>query len=248
MSVDDEQGDLTALVEGAAALGVTLDDAQVAAFARYRDLLLDWNARINLTAITDPAEVLTRHFLDSLTCLLAVPPERRQQPLRLLDVGSGAGFPGLPLAIACPRRRVTLLEATGKKVRFLETVITALGLVNAHAIHGRAEEVAHQPGQRGRYDLVTARAVASLPTLLEYCAPFAHTGGHILMPKKGDLAQELAAGERAAKLLGARLLMPVPVTLPLLDDGRVIVVARQQRPCPAQYPRPAGAPAKRPLG
>jgi 16S rRNA (guanine527-N7)-methyltransferase len=248
MSAEDQR-DLAVLVEGAAALGLMLDAEQVERFARYRELLLDWNSRINLTAITDPEEVVTRHFLDSLTCaplLQSITPSRATP--RLLDVGAGAGFPGLPLAIALPNWDVTLLEATGKKVRFLEAVIGELGLTNAHALAGRAEEVAHKPAYRARFDTVTARAVASLPTLLEYCAPFARVGATLIFPKKGDLADEIAAGQRAAPLLGARLLDTVLVTLPALADGRVLLVARQERPCPPQYPRPAGAPVKRPLG
>ena len=237
-----------ALATGAARLGLALDAPQIERFVRYRELLLDWNERFNLTAITEPGEVVTRHFLDSLTVALALPASAREGGSVLLDVGSGAGFPGLPLAIAFPNWRVTLLEATGKKVRFLETVIETLGLLNAHALTGRAEEVAHRPGQRGRYDVVVARAVAGLPTLLEYCAPFAHVGGRSILPKKGDLAEEFAIGGRAAPLVGARLLAPVAVDVPPLDDGRMLVVARQERPCPAQYPRAAGAPTKKPLG
>lgn len=248
MSAEPRDDDLAPLVEGVAALGLALDDAQLASFARFRALLLDWNTRINLTAITDPSEVLTRHFLDALTCVLALPAEQRQTSVKLLDVGSGAGLPGLALAIACPHWRVTSLEATGKKVRFQEAVIAELGLTNARAVAGRAEELGRQPQHRGAYDIVTARALATLPTLLEYCSPFARTSGTIIAPKKGDLAEELAAGARAVSLLGAHLLAPIPVTLPPLNDGRVLLVARQQRPCPPLYPRAAGAPMKRPLG
>ncbi|MBF6591493.1 MAG: 16S rRNA (guanine(527)-N(7))-methyltransferase RsmG [Ktedonobacterales bacterium] len=236
------------MIAGATALGVPLTAQQLDRFARYRELLLAWNAHVNLTAITAPAEVVTRHFLDSLTCAAALPAAVREGGTALLDVGSGAGFPGLPLAIVFPNWHVTLLEATGKKVDFLAAVITALGLLNARALAGRAEEVAQRPGQRGAYDLVTARAVAALPTLLEYCCPFVGVGGRIVAPKKGDLATELASGARAAAMLGARLLDPVPVTLLSLDDGRVLLLARQERPCPPQYPRPQGAPTKRPLG
>jgi 16S rRNA (guanine527-N7)-methyltransferase len=240
--------DLTPLVDGAATLGVTLDDGQLDQFRRFRDLLLDANTRVNLTAITDPAEVVTRHFLDSLTCLLAVAPEQCARPWRLLDIGSGAGFPGIPLAIALPNWRVTSLEATGKKARFQQEAVAALGLENVTVFIGRAEEFARKPEHRGRYDLVAARAVAALPTLLEYCCPFARVGGQVIAPKKGDLADEIAAGTKAASLLGAKLLAPIPVTIPPLADGRVLLVAEQKRACPEQYPRPAGAPAKRPLG
>ena len=248
MSADPPDGDLAPLVEGAAALGLTLDEAQLARYSRFRALLLDWNTRINLTAIIEPAEILRLHFLDALTCLLALPESTRQARMTLLDVGSGAGLPGLALAIAVPHWRVMSLEATAKKVRFQQAVIGELDLTNVRAIASRAEELGRQPAHRAAYDIVTARALASLPTLLEYCAPFARPGGTIIAPKKGDLTAEIASGARAAFLLGARLLDPVPVPLPSLADGRVLLVARQQRPCPPQYPRPAGAPTKRPLG
>ena len=247
-ATEDDDG-LAPLLVGAAALGLALDAAQRAQFVHLRALLLDWNTRVNLTAITDPAEVVTRHFLDALACALALPAEQRARPLRLLDVGSGAGFPGLPLAIAFPHWRVTLLEATGKKTRFQEAAIAALGLTNTRALNGRAEELARAPEQRERYDVVTARALAALPTLLEYCAPFAMVGGLVIAPKKGELAAEIAAGERAATQLGAELLAPIAITTPgLADDGRALLVARQLHPCPPQYPRPGGAPQKRPLG
>jgi 16S rRNA (guanine527-N7)-methyltransferase len=240
--------ELAALANGAAALDIPLDDVQLGRFASYRDMLLEWTIRVNLTAITDPAEVLTRHFLDSVTCVLALPHEERDLPLRLLDVGSGAGFPGLALAIARPTWHVTTLEATGKKVRFQQAVIAALGLPNAEAVAGRAEELAHSPVYRGQLDVVTARALATLPTLLEYCAPFARQGGRVVAPKKGELTEEVAAGVRAARLLGAQLLDPIPIKVPPLNDGRVLLVAVQDHPCPRQYPRAAGAPLKRPLG
>jgi 16S rRNA (guanine527-N7)-methyltransferase len=238
-------GDLALLVDGAARCGILLSEAQLEVFARYRELLLDWNTRVNLTAITAPQEVVTRHFLDSLTCLLAVPEEQRCAPAKLIDIGSGAGFPGLPLAIVSPNWQVTLLEATGKKVRFLEATIAALELGNVVSRHGRAEEMARDLSWRGSYELATARAVASLPTLLEFCSPFLRTGGLMLMPKKGVLTAEIAAGRSAAPHLGARLLDPVPV--PFGNDGRVIIPARQERPCPPLYPRAAGAPVKHPL-
>ena len=244
----DDTDNLPVLRAGAAAIGIALDDAQIERFRQLRALLLEWNARFNLTAITDPAEIETRHFLDSLTCAQVMPPHQWRLPLRVLDIGSGAGFPALPLAIAFPRWQVTSLDATGKKIRFQQEVVTALGLDNMHPVHGRAEELIRQPGQRGRYQFVTARAVAALPTLLEYGCPFTYTSCRIVMPKKGDLAEELAAGQRAASVLGALLLDPIPVSVPPLDDGRVLVVADQMRRCPPQYPRPAGAPTTHPLG
>jgi 16S rRNA (guanine527-N7)-methyltransferase len=240
--------DLETLLIGARLIGLTLAPAQLQQFAQYRELLLDWNQRINLTAITNPQDVLVKHFLDSLACLFAIPSAEQQKRLRLLDVGSGAGFPGLPLQIAFPAWQVTLLEATGKKVRFLETVIASLGLRQARAIQGRAEELAHDPQHRARYDLVTARGLAPVPTLLEYCLPFCCPGGLVIAPKKGAISAEVEQGTRAAVLLGGRFVETHPFSLPGLEDQRALVVFQAARAAPAQYPRRAGAPARQPLG
>jgi 16S rRNA (guanine527-N7)-methyltransferase len=240
--------DIETLLTGARLIGLDLAPAQLQQFAHYRALLLEWNQRFNLTAITNPQDVLTKHFLDSLALLFALPPAERKKHLRLLDVGSGAGFPGLPLHIAFPDWRVTLLEATGKKVHFLETVISALGLGQARAIQGRAEELAHDPQHRARYDLVTARGLASVSTLLEYCLPFCRPGGLVIAPKKGEISAEVEQGTRAAALLGGRFVETRPFSLPGLEDQRALVIFQAGRPAPAQYPRRAGAPVKQPLG
>lgn len=216
----------------------------ISQFLRLREELLDWNTRLNLTAITDPAEVLLKHFLDSLSLLEVYTTSQA----RVLDIGAGAGFPGLPLKLARPAWELVLLEATGKKVNFQRHIIEVLGLQGITAVHGRAEELAHKAGYRASFDLVTARAVAALPALLEYAAPFCKVGAHILLPKKGELAEELEQGKRAARALGLVLKADRPVTLPGLDDGRRILVWEQVRPCPAQYPRSGSAMAKRPLG
>lgn len=213
-------------------------------FLQLRQELLDWNTRVNLTAITDPAEVLLKHFLDSLSLLEVYDAEHA----RALDIGAGAGFPGLPLKIARPQWEMVLLEATGKKVNFQRHIIDMLGLQKIEAIHGRAEELAHKPNHRAAFDLVTARAVAALPVLLEYAAPFCRVGGQILLPKKGELADELEQGKRAAQKLGLKFKADLPVTLPGLDDGRRILVWEQVKLCPAQYPRSGTALARKPLG
>lgn len=214
-------------------------------FLRLRQELLEWNTRVNLTAITDPVEVLLKHFLDALSLLELC---GSTEEARVLDIGAGAGFPGLPLKIARPQWSMVLLEATGKKVAFQRHSIAALGLSAIEAIHGRAEELAHGAGYRASFDLVTARAVASLPVLLEYAAPFCRVGGQILLPKKGDLAAELEQGQQAASKLGLVFKTEHIVTLPGLADGRRILVWEQIEPCPQQYPRSGSAMAKRPLG
>jgi 16S rRNA (guanine527-N7)-methyltransferase len=229
---------------GLKAFGLTLSDQQLAQFLRYQQELLDWNTRFNLTAITDPEDVQIKHFLDSLSLLAAY--DRPQ--VDLLDIGSGAGFPGLALKIVRPEWNVTLLEATGKKVTFLRHVIETLQLEGIIAVQGRAEELAHQEAYRAKFDLVTARAVASLSALLEYSAPYCRVGGSIVLPKKGDLVDELAHGKRAAGQVGAAFKADVVVEVPGLADGRRLLVWRQQKACPVQYPRAGAVMIKKPLG
>jgi 16S rRNA (guanine527-N7)-methyltransferase len=229
---------------GVRQLRLSLNAEQYEQLLRYRHELLDWNTRMNLTAITDAEEVLLKHFLDSLSLLSVY-----DGPLtRALDIGTGAGFPGLVLKIVRPQWQMTLLEATGKKVTFLQHVIDVLQLKDVEAIHGRAEELAHRSDYRGAFDLVTARAVAALPLLLEYAAPYCRVGGTLVFPKKGDLAEEIAQGKRAGSLVGASFVSNTPVVLPGLADGRCLLVWRQQKPCPTQYPRSGGVILKKPLG
>lgn len=218
--------------------------ARLAQLLQLRHELLDWNTRLNLTAITDPEEVLLKHILDSLSLLEVY----HAHQARVLDIGSGAGFPGLPLAIARPDWEIVLLEGTGKKVHFQQHIIQLLALPNVEALHGRAEELAHRAEYRACFDLITARAVAALPRLLEYAAPFVRPGGQILLHRKGDLPEELAEGKRAAQMLGLTLHANLPVMLPGLDDGRRLLVWQQTRLCPAHYPRSGALIAKRPLG
>lgn len=219
-------------------------ECSIEQFLRLRQELLDWNTRVNLTAITDPVDVLLKHFLDSLSLLDVYGAEQA----RVLDVGAGAGFPGLPLKLARPAWEIVLLEATGKKVHFQRHMIEMLALQRIEALHGRAEELAHRSAYRATFDLVTARAVASLPALLEYTAPFCRVGGQILLPKKGELTEELEQGRCAASKLGLIFKADVPVRLPGLNDGRRILVWEQVKLCPEQYPRSGAAMAKKPLG
>ncbi len=234
----------TIFQEGVQQLGLTLSEAQYAQILIYRQELLEWNTRFNLTAITEPEEVLLKHFLDSLSLLSTYDHPQTQ----LLDIGTGAGFPGLVLKIVRPQWQVALLESTGKKVTFLQYVIEILHLDGIEVLYGRAEEYAHKAQYRGHFDLVTARAVSSLANLLEYGAPYCRVGGSLIFPKKGDLTQELAQGQRAAALVGATLVADQSVTLPGLTDGRRLLVWKQQKPCPAQFPRSGAVMAKRPLG
>jgi 16S rRNA (guanine527-N7)-methyltransferase len=237
------------LLDGANALGITLTAAQRAAFQLYYDELVSWNQKFNLTAITDYDQVQIRHFVDSLSCLLAR--ETRlalQQPnARMIDVGSGAGFPGIPLKLVCPATRLTLLEATGKKVTFLEHMIARLGLQTATAIKARAEDLAHDPQHREQYSLALARAVADLPVVVEYALPFCKVGGWLVAQKGEAGAAEAWAAERSITLLGGSLRRVVPVELPGLPEDRSLVVIEKISPSPVAYPRRPGVPSKRPL-
>jgi len=167
------------LAEGAKALGLRLSDKQLAAFQVYYEELVAWNQKFNLTAITEYEQVQVRHFLDSLSCLLVEEVRRTlaRPDARAIDIGTGAGFPGIPLKLVCPGLHLTLLEATGKKVTFLEHMVERLGLQRVTTVHARAEELAHEPAQREAYDLALARAVADLPALVEYALPFCKPGG-----------------------------------------------------------------------
>jgi 16S rRNA (guanine527-N7)-methyltransferase len=221
---------------------------QQAQVATYRELLLEWNQRFNLTAITDPELVERRLFFDAWRMLPAIDEAIGGEPAKLIDVGSGAGFPGLALKIARPALEVTLLEATGKKVGFLRHVIDTLGLTGIEAIHGRAEELGHDPNHRERYDLATARAVASLPALIELCTPFLCIGGRAFFPKSEDIGQEFREGAEAAKELGVTIVGAN--SLPKIDGEKVtrlVIVDRMVR-TPPRYPRRAGIPAREPLG
>lgn len=234
----------SAFLEGLQQLHLQLSDVQLEQLLRYRQELLDWNTRINLTAITDPEEVLLKHFLDSLSLLSVYD----QPNTKLLDIGSGAGFPGIVLKIVRPQWHITSLEATGKKITFQNSIIDQLHLDGIVTIHARAEELAHKHAYRGTFDLVTARAVASLPALLEYCAPYCRISGAIILSKKGDLNEELAQGKRAAQQVGAALKADEAVKLPGLDNGRRLLVWEQKKVCPPQFPRSGAAMVKKPLG
>jgi 16S rRNA (guanine527-N7)-methyltransferase len=227
------------------ALGAALDDGQIMALARYRDLLLDWNKHVNLTAIREPAAVERLHLVDALG-LLRVVSQVELAGARLIDVGTGAGLPGIPLAIMAPGLRVTLIEATGKKVAFLQAAIDALRLRGVQALHGRAEELAHRADLRERFDLVTARALAELPALLELCLPFCRPGGRLLAAKKIGIDVEIGASARALGVLGGQLAAQTPLALPGLEDRQVVVV-RKVRPTPPTYPRRPGLPVRQPL-
>jgi len=234
------------LEEGARLWGLGLSPKALAAFQIYYEELIAWNERANLTAITDYREVQIKHFLDSLSCLLVL----RRLPIerwRSLDVGAGAGFPGLPLKIARPQMEFTLLEAKKRRVQFLQYLLGRLRLSGIEVVRGRAEELGQKPGHREGYDLVLARAVATLPVLLEYALPLCRMGGMVIAQKGPDIKEELEASQLALKILGGRLREVRDLELPHSMGQRNLVVVEKVAPTPEKYPRRPGVPAKRPL-
>lgn len=242
------EAELAPLLEGARRLGLDLTGEQIECFVRYRDILLDWNRRVNLTAIVDPSLVLTRHFLDALTVVLALPAADRVRPLHVVDVGAGAGLPGLALKIVLPQWQLTELDSVGKKTRFIAHVVDALRLDGVTVLTGRAEDLARERGQRERYDVALARGLAPLRVLAEYTLPFCRVGGLAVAMKKGDIMDEIEEGRRAVGQVGGQIQPPIRVpALPDLEDNRVLVPLRKVRPTRPDLPRAAGVPAKRPL-
>ena len=235
---------MTTLSEQAAALGLSLSPEQEAQFDQYARELAVWNAHTNLTAIVDPDAVRRRHFLDSLTVIKAVP---LASGARVIDVGTGAGFPGLPLRMVCPEIQLTLLEATGKKVAFLQHLLDLFGFTNVQNVNARAEDAAHDEAHRAAYDVVVARAVARLPSLLEYLLPFAKVGG-ICVAMKGRTAQNEAADSgHALATLGGRIKSIETFQLPGVEEPHHLVLIEKVAPTPRDYPRKPGIPTRKPL-
>ncbi len=232
------------LLAGAETLQLSLDERAVERFTLYLQELLSWNQKHNLTAIRDPAEVITRHFLDSLTCTLAFD-FTSVRPV--MDVGAGAGFPGLPLKIAFPSLSLTLLDSSVKKIEFLQHLCPLLGFMDVNFVHARAEEFGHVGSYRGKFAAVLSRAVAPLPTLLELCMPFVSLGGVFIAQKNRDLGEELTSGAEVAPVLGGGELEQIEVTTPETDLERSLIVVRKEESTPSAYPRRPGIPAKRPL-
>jgi 16S rRNA (guanine527-N7)-methyltransferase len=225
-------------------LGLRLSRAQLSALSLYERELVDWNTRFNLTAIRDPREIHIKHFLDSLTCLVAM---RESSVGRLIDIGTGAGFPGIPIKIIYPKIQLTLVESVGKKAEFCRHVVKILDLQGVDVIQERAETLGQDPVFREQYDWAVARAVAILPVLAEYLLPLVRVGGSMLAMKGESGPVEAHAAEHAVRVLGGHLRQLFPVTLPGVAEERYLVVIDKVAATPIGYPRKVGIPAKRPL-
>ena len=236
--------DLTILEEGCRELGITLDEIQKKQFTDFYEYLVEKNKVMNLTGITEFQEVLVKHFLDSLACVKAVDMSRIK---RIMDIGTGAGFPGVPLKIAFPHLEACLLDSLKKRVNFLEETFQLLKLENITAIHGRAEEYAKNKQYRETYDLCVSRAVSNLATLSEYCLPYVKTGGYFISYKSGTVQEEVEQAQKAVKILGGKIQDVVYFQLPDSEIQRSLVVIEKIKATPGRYPRKAGTPLKEPL-
>lgn len=225
-------------------IGLKLTPRQTTAFETYEKELLHWNESFNLTAIRDSEGVRTKHFLDSLTCLIEM---KEKIPSRLIDIGTGAGFPGIPLKIVIPNLTLTLVESVGKKANFCSHMVDILKLDHVQVLSNRAEEVGQMPAHRESYDWAVARAVASLPVLVEYLLPCVKIGGAVLAQKGESGPAEAHAAEKACQMLGGRIKKITPVILPGVVEERFLIVVEKVAATPPKYPRRVGIPTKSPL-
>lgn len=241
--------DLTSFEKGLEQLSITLSGEQKQQFLTYYEYLVEKNKVMNLTAITEYEEVITKHFLDSLAVVKTscFKPEKLAGK-RLIGIGTGAGFPGIPLKIAFPELEILLLDSLNKRINFLNEVTEMLGLTKINTVHGRAEDYAKQKGYRESFDFCVSRAVANLSTLSEYCIPFVKQGGCFISYKSGSVDQELIQAEKAVKILGGQREEVVRFSLADTDMDRSFVVIHKAKPTPKKYPRKAGLPSKEPLG
>ncbi|MBE6009921.1 MAG: 16S rRNA (guanine(527)-N(7))-methyltransferase RsmG [Lachnospiraceae bacterium] len=236
--------DLNALESGLSEYGLSLSDKQKNQFVTYGSMLQEWNQKMNLTAITDSEEIAVKHFLDSLTGIRLVDFSKVET---LIDLGTGAGFPGIPLKIMFPEMKVTLADSLNKRINFLNSVIEQLELNIVTAVHGRAEDLARKPEYREQFDVCASRAVANLATLSEYCIPFVKNKGCFLSYKGPDADWEIREAKNAIERMGGRFENSDHFTLPPYQDERVLVLIRKEKPTPKKYPRQAGTPAKKPI-
>ncbi len=240
----------TSLQKRAKQAGIELDKDQIGKFLLFLQELQEWNRKFNLTAINDEEEILVKHFIDSLSCLLGIPSKIYQKIRKIIDIGSGAGFPGIPLKIYQPELDITLLEATRKKVEFMRYVSCRLGFERSlEVIHGRAEEYGRNGEYREKYDLAISRAVSNLAILAEYCLPFVKIGGIFISQKGREITGELQKAGKAIEVLGGRVREVIPYKLPLREGEleRNLVVIDKMEKTPEDYPRRTGVVAKRPI-
>lgn len=242
-----EQYFVDKMTDGAKSLGIILSEKQFEQFYKYYELLIEWNKVMNLTAITELDEVISKHFIDSLSLIRAVK-DLSGLDSSVIDVGTGAGFPGIPLKIAFPELKLTLLDSLNKRIKFLNEVIEKLGLDKIETIHGRAEDYGRDVKYREQFDFCVSRAVANAATLSEYCLPFVRVGGCFFPYKSGKIDEELEAGRKAIRALGGDIEEIIRFELAGAEADRALVVIKKVEKTGKRYPRKAGVPSKEPIG
>jgi len=235
------------LVEGAEKIGINLKKNHLEKFSRYLDLLIEWNQKINLTSLKTNREIIIKHFLDSLTCIKVIDLYSNIEIISMIDIGTGAGFPGIPIKIVCPLNKLFLMEARKKKSIFLEKLIKELNLKWVRILEGRAENFGRCQEHREKYDIVISRAVAPLNILSEYCLPLARLGGLFIAQKGRSYKGELEKGVKAIQFLGGELIKVEKIQIPFMGQDRYLLVINKKKNTPLEYPRKEGLPQKRPL-
>lgn len=230
------------MLEKSKILGVRFSVEQIEQFYKYMNLLIEWNEKMNLTAITEPKEIILKHFIDSITILKYI-----DDNSKLVDVGTGAGFPGVPLSIMNPTLKITLVDSLNKRLIFLEEVVKELNLKNIEIVHARAEEFGKNKNYREKFDVATSRAVANLATLSEYLVPLVKIDGKIISMKASNAKEEINDAKKAIEVLGGKIEKIEEFDLPESDIGRTIIIIDKNKCTPAKYPRKAGTPAKEPI-
>lgn len=235
------------LVDGAQKIGIKLNRNQIETFSLYLDLLIEWNQKINLTSLKTPQEIIIKHFLDSLTCIKAIDLYSNIDKISIIDIGTGAGFPGIPIKIVCPSIELFLLEARKKKSIFLEKLIKELNLKQVQILKGRAETLGRCTEHREKYDIAISRAVAPLNILSEYCLPLVRVRGSFIAQKGRSYKSETEKGIKAIQFLGGELIKVEKIQIPFINQDRYLLVIDKKKNTPLEYPRKEGLPQKRPL-
>ena len=235
------------LIDGAQRLGINLHKEQIKKFSRYLELLVQWNQKINLTSLKTPREIIIKHFLDSISCIKIINKYIDTEEISVIDVGAGAGFPGIPIKIICPSVKLSLLEARNKKSMFLEKVTDEMNFQKVKILNGRAEIFGKGADHRERYDIAISRAVARLSVLSEYCLPLVRVGGLFVAQKGRSYEEEIDKALKAVQLLGGELIGVENVRIPFINQERYLLVIKKIKDTPSKYPRKEGLPQKRPL-
>ncbi len=243
MLKDDEN----ILIDGAQRLGINLNEEQIKKVSRYLELLVQWNQKINLTSLKIPREIIIKHFLDSISCIKVINKYIDKERINIIDIGTGAGFPGIPIKIICPSIRLSLLEARKKKTIFLEKVTEEINFQKVKILNGRAETFGKGPDYREKYDIAISRAVARLNVLSEYCLPLVRVGGLFVAQKGRSYKEEIDKALKAVQLLGGELIGVENVRIPFINQEKYLLVIKKIKDTPSKYPRKEGLPQKRPL-